>query len=108
MSHADEIACIRIVLLDVAPQIWRTIEVPSTASLRGLHEAIQAVVPFENRHLFLFEISERRYGIPDREWGDDIRDAKNIRIGVLIDRGVTEFTYTYDFGDDWIVSREVV
>lgn len=101
MSRADEIARIRIELLDVTPQIWRTIEVPSTASLRGLHDAIQAVVPFDNRHLFMFEIDERRYGIPDREWGADMRDAKNIRIGALIDRGVTELTYTYDFGDDW-------
>ena len=101
MSHADRIARIRIVLLDVAPQIWRTIEVPSTASLRGLHDAIQAVVPFDNRHLFMFEIGERRYGISDREWGTDMRDAKNIRIGALIDRGVTDLTYTYDFGDDW-------
>jgi len=101
VSRADEIARIRIELLDVTPQIWRTIEVPSTASLRGLHDAIQAVVPFDNRHLFLFEIGERRYGIPDREWGADMRDAKNIRIGALIDRGVTELTYTYDFGDDW-------
>ena len=101
MSRADEITRIRIELLDVTPQIWRTIEVPSTASLRGLHDAIQAVVPFDNRHLFMFEIGERRYGIPDREWGADMRDAKNIRIGALIDRGVTELTYTYDFGDDW-------
>ena len=101
MSRADEIARIRIVLLDVTPQISRTIEVLSTASLRGLHDAIQAVIPFDNRHLFLFEIGERRYGIPDREWGDDMREAKNIRIGTLIDRRVTEFTYTYDFGDDW-------
>ena len=101
MSRADELARIRIVLLDVTPQIWRTIEVPSTASLRGLHDAIQAVVPFNNCHLFLFEIGDRRYGIPDREWGADMRDAKNIRIGALIDRGVTELTYTYDFGDDW-------
>lgn len=101
MSRADDIARIRIVLLDVTPQIWRTIEVPSTVSLRGLHDAIQAVVPFDNRHLFLFEIGDRRYGIPDREWDADMRDAKNIRIGALIDRGVTELGYTYDFGDDW-------
>jgi hypothetical protein len=101
VSRADDIARIRIVLLDVTPQIWRTIEVPSTVSLRGLHDAIQAVVPFDNRHLFLFEIGDRRYGIPDREWDADMRDAKNIRIGALIDRGVTELGYTYDFGDDW-------
>ncbi len=101
MPQTDRIARIRIELLDVTPKIWRTIEISSTASLRGLHDAIQAVVPFENRHLFMFEIGDRRYGIPDREWGADIRDAKNIRIGALIDRGVSEIAYTYDFGDDW-------
>jgi len=29
------------------------------------------------------------------------RDAANMRIGKLIERGITSFTYTYDFGDDW-------
>lgn len=101
MSRADSVARIRIELLDVTPQIWRTIELPSTASLRGLHAAIQAVVPFDNRHLFMFEVGDRRYGIPDRDWGADLRDAKNIRIGALIDRGACKFACTYDFGDDW-------
>ncbi len=101
MSYGDRTARIRIELLDVTPQIWRTIEVPLTASLRGVHDAIQAVVPFDNRHLFMFELGERRYGIPDREWGADMRDAKNLRLAALIDRGVAELSYTYDFGDEW-------
>lgn len=29
------------------------------------------------------------------------RDAGNIRLAKLIERGITDFTYTYDFGDDW-------
>ncbi|UOK73889.1 plasmid pRiA4b ORF-3 family protein [Ancylobacter polymorphus] len=42
--------------------------------------------------------------MPDPEW-DNLRDRtyspKILRLGALIDRGVTEFSYTYDFGDDW-------
>src|SRR3546814_20507093 len=29
------------------------------------------------------------------------RDAANMRIGKLVERGITSFTYTYDFGDNW-------
>ncbi len=28
-------------------------------------------------------------------------DAKNIKLGALVERGVSTFSYTYDFGDDW-------
>src|SRR3546814_20754358 len=29
------------------------------------------------------------------------RDAANVRIDTLVERGVTSFIYTYDFGDNW-------
>ena len=40
-----------------------------------------------------------------------MRDARNIRLGAILARGETRFTYTYDFGDDWrhtIVVEDVV
>ncbi len=74
-----------------------------TTSLRGLHEIIQAVMLFENYHLFQFDIGDKRYGTPAQEWdyGSATIDAKNIRLGALIERGVDQFSYTYDFGDNW-------
>jgi hypothetical protein len=74
-----------------------------TTSQKGLHDVIQAVMPFENSHLLLFDVGDRRYGIPDREWGHvhETLDAKNIKLGALVERGVSAFSYTYDFGDDW-------
>ena len=73
-----------------------------TTSLRGLHEIIQAAMLFENYHLFQFDIGGKRYGTPDREWdyGSPTIDAKDIRLGVLIERGVDEFSYTFDFADN--------
>ena len=67
------------------PAIWRRVELPATNSLKTLHLAIQACMLFENYHLFRF----------------DIGDAAHMRISKLVERGITSFTYTYDFGDDW-------
>jgi len=103
MNLVDRIARIRIELKDIDPTIWRRVEVPLTTSLKGLHDVIQAVMPFENYHLFLFDVGDKRYGISDPEW-DHVRatlDAKNIKLGALVERGVSAFSYTYDFGDDW-------
>ena len=58
---------------------------------------------FQNYHMFRFDVGEASYGIPlDDDWMDPpTRDAANIRLAKLVERGVTAFTYTYDFGDDW-------
>ena len=104
MSHAGRIARIRIHLDDWRPAIWRRVELPLTATLKGLHDVIQAAMPFDDYHLFEFRADGKRYAILDPEWGD-MRDrtysAKTLRLGTLVDRGVLELAYTYDFGDDW-------
>jgi hypothetical protein len=103
MTRTDSIARIHIELNGIDPTIWRRVEVPLTTSLKGLHDVIQAVMPFDNYHLFRFDVGDRRYGIPDPEWDHvlETHDAKNIKLGALVERGVSAFSYTYDFGDDW-------
>jgi hypothetical protein len=103
MNLVDRIARIRIELKDIDPTIWRRVEVPLTTSLKGLHDVIQAVMPFENYHLFRFDVCDKRYGIPNREWHHvhETLNAKNIKLGALVEGGVSAFSYTYDFGDDW-------
>jgi hypothetical protein len=108
----DQIAQIRITLDDIKPAIWRRVELPISNSLKTLHLAIQAVMLFENYHLFRFDIGESSYGIRfDDDYQDPpTREAGNLRLAKLIERGITTFTYTYDFGDDWrhsIVIEEV-
>ncbi|RYF05437.1 MAG: plasmid pRiA4b ORF-3 family protein, partial [Deltaproteobacteria bacterium] len=102
MSYVDRIARLRITLNDTEPPIWRTVEVPLTTSLKGLHEVIQAAMPFENYHLFDFRVGEQRYAIPVPEFdGPETRHAKLTKLGALIEKGFSEFVYTYDFGDNW-------
>ncbi len=104
-SQIDRIARITVTLDHIKPTIWRRIEVPLTTSLRGVHEAIQAAMLFDNYHLFDFHVEidgkVRRYGIPDPDRFVQISDAKNIKLGTLIARGGRGFTYCYDFGDNW-------
>lgn len=100
----DKIAHLRIELLHLEPCIWRSVEASLTTNLRSLHELIQAVMPWEDYHLYEFTIGDRVYGEPDPEdavWGRKIYQAKGMRLGKLIERGINEFLYTYDFGDNW-------
>jgi hypothetical protein len=100
----DQIARIRIDLEHLEPRIWRRVEVGLSTNLRALHEIIQAVMPWESYHLYEFAIGDRVYGEPDPEdalWDRKVYQAKGLRLSALIERGVTEFHYTYDFGDNW-------
>lgn len=103
MTSNERIARIHIRLDHIKPAIWRRVEVPLTTSLKGLHDVIQAVMLFQDYHLFEFNAGGKRYAVPDPEWdfGRETYAARNVRIGALIDRGITAFDYTYDFGDDW-------
>src|ERR1700757_2457433 len=79
MNLVDRIARIRIELNGINPTTWRRVDVPLTTSLKGLHDVIQAVMPFENYHLFRFDVGDKRYGIANREWDHvhETLDAKN-------------------------------
>lgn len=103
MPQTDRIARIRIDLDDITPAIWRRVEVPLTTSLLDLHEIIQAVMLFDNTHLFQFDVGTQRYAIPNPEW-EDLRqtaDAASTNLATLVDGGIRTFSYTYDFGDNW-------
>ena len=103
MTSNERIARLLVKLDLIEPVIWRRVEVPITTSLKGLHDVIQAVMLFQDYHLFEFNAGGKRYAVPDPEWdfGRETYAARNVRIGALLDRGITTFNYTYDFGDDW-------
>ena len=103
MSSSEKIARIRIALKDIEPAIWRRVDVPLGMHLKGLHDVIQAIFGWQDRQLFKFQVGDKRYGVPSREWGDErkVLQAKSIKIGTLISKSIHHFNYTYDFGDNW-------
>jgi hypothetical protein len=100
---SEHIARIRIGLHDIEPEIWRRVEVPLDLSLKGMHDVIQAVMGWQDCHLFEFTIGEKAYGLPDPEWdhGRKILQAKLAKLETFIAQGVRTFDYVYDMGDNW-------
>jgi hypothetical protein len=97
------IARLHIALAGTEPVIWRRVEVPLAATLAELHDVIQIVMPWDDCHLFQFEVAGAVYGVPDAEmdFAPDMSDAAAISLSDIVADGVKKFAYVYDFGDDW-------
>jgi hypothetical protein len=107
MTAADsvkEICTLRIELCDSDPLIWREVEVPTSTTLKALHEVIQAAMGWFGYHLWEFAIGQRRFGLPmDEDWGTGPRiEAGKVRLREVLTPRRTTMTYVYDFGDDWV------
>jgi hypothetical protein len=99
---ADTIVRLKITLDDVKPAVLRRIEVPFDVRLDRLHLAIQAAMGWTNSHLYEIRAGDVGWGIPDDNWRDGPLDARNARLGdVLEDIGTKTLRYLYDFGDGW-------
>jgi len=106
MAAADsvnEICTLRIELCDSEPLIWRELEVPTSITLKVLHDVIQVAVGWFDLHLWEFRHGKRRYGLPmDEDWGTEpLIEAAKVRLRDVLTPRRTVMTYVYDFGDDW-------
>jgi pRiA4b ORF-3-like protein len=97
--RTDSIVSLKATLRDVRPPIWRRLLVPAGMTLDDLHHAIQAAMGREDAHLHAFDIAGREYGDP-REV-DGAADEARLTVGGMLRSGVSRFSYTYDFGDNW-------
>ena len=106
MATADsvnEICTLRIELCDSDPLIWRQLEVPTSITLKVLHDVIQATMGWLDYHLWEFTVGQRRFGLPmDEDWGTEPRiDVAKVRLREVLTPRKTTISYVYDFGDDW-------
>lgn len=96
-----KIARLKIALADLKPLIWRHLEVPADTTLHGLHKCIQAAFGWSDSHLHAFDIDGAHFSPPDPESALKVLDSRKQPLGELEGK-VEAFTYTYDFGDDWV------
>lgn len=99
----DEIATVRIELRDTDPPIWRQVEVPTSITLKVLHDVVQAAMGWFDCHLWEFTVDRQRYGPPmGQDWGTQPRrDAAKVRLRDVLRPRRTTIDYLYDFGDGW-------
>jgi hypothetical protein len=99
----EQIATLRIELLDTDPLIWRQVEVPISISLKTLHNIVQAAMGWLDYHLWEMRLGKQTYLLPmDEDWGALPRiDGAKVRLSQILKPRKTVIDYTYDFGDSW-------
>jgi hypothetical protein len=94
---------LKVTILDIAPPIWRRLQVPSTIKLCCLHSALQVTMGWTDSHLHQFEKDGKYWGVPERdEFGDlELMDEKLVPLEQLLKAADDSLEYVYDYGDDW-------
>lgn len=109
MAKPPKIITLHVGIDDIAPAIWRRIEVDADITLRGLHHIIQAAFGWTSSHLHEFLLEGRTYAMLDNDGvldsledleqeAFDDRKAKLLRLTYPGQK----FAYQYDFGDSWM------
>ena len=121
VKEMHEVMHLKISLRLPAPyKVYRSFEVPVTATFEKLHEIIQIAFAWDSMHLYEFKVGHSKIGPAKDEKADmfsffedseELLDDKEITLAHL-NRGAKKFTYIYDFGDYWehqisIVKREL-
>ncbi len=104
-SKAPAMAVLRVELLDLEPLIWRRVRVARSLTLEQLHEILQIVMGWQNSHLHEFHAGKLVFGMKDVDENDErenVQDESEWSLKDLLETGVSEFEYVYDFGDDWV------
>lgn len=90
-------------LADIAPPIWRELEVAGELTLFELHTVLQRAFGWQSYHLWCFDIDGLSYGEADEDL--DFEDPERT-LDMVLSKPGARFSYRYDFGDDWV--HEVV
>lgn len=103
-----QILSLKITLNKTKPAIWRAVLVPASVRFFDLHHIIQISMGWKNSHLFEFLVGEYKIGYIDpNEAFEDIADAGEVALDLLLMKEGFTFTYLYDFGDNWQHTVEV-
>jgi hypothetical protein len=103
-----EIYQLNIALMDVRPPIWRRVQVLDSTNLGQLHQVLQVVMGWGDKHLHRFAIDRR--GLEERYESFDAQTHAEHEITlrrIVAVQHTTLFYYEYDFGDGWVHELKV-
>jgi hypothetical protein len=96
----DQVAELKVSLAGFRPPIWRRVQLPVTATLADLHDAIQVLFGWDGDHLHLFEAGKQHYSDPFVSL-DGTGDEQAVRVRDVLTTPGGKIGYTYDFGTCW-------
>jgi hypothetical protein len=92
---------IKVTLNGIRPPVWRRLLVPSSLSLKDLHDILQVAIGWTDSHLHQFVAKGTFYGEPDPEFEMERLDETRVRVDEVLRKEKDAMTYEYDFGDGW-------
>lgn len=103
MNGGAGICQIKITLSGIAPPVWRRVEVPDDITLYRLAAVLIIAMGWHGGHLHQFRIGEEYYGIPDDEFPSEFEthDERETSLKDIVESGIKQFVFEYDFGDGW-------
>lgn len=103
-----EILSLKVTLNATNPAIFRIVHVPSSVTFFDLHHILQISMGWKTSHLFEFIVGIHRIGyVNPVQAFEDLVDANEVTLNLLLpDQGLV-FTYLYDFGDGWEHTVEI-
>jgi len=99
----------RVALKEIAPEIWRRVQVPAAYTFWDLHVAIQDAMGWMDCHLHVFRFAKPRsrkateIGIPDPDGlpGERCLPGWEVPLQKFFSTPGDSCDYEYDFGDGW-------
>ncbi|MGQ9712401.1 MAG: plasmid pRiA4b ORF-3 family protein [Desulfotomaculales bacterium] len=91
----------KVALREVRPPVWRRLQVIGDITLHRLHLVLQAVMGWENHHLYEFVIGGLTFGEPDPDFGTSDWNSRTKKLWQVPPERGAKFLYRYDFGDNW-------
>lgn len=100
---------LKVALKYAKPPVWRSVQLPLTATLGDLHAAIGVLFGWDGDHLHVFHVGGVRYSDPFYEL-EETEDEEEARLRDAFPPGGPKITYVYDFGADWVheITRQKV
>lgn len=92
---------LKIMLSGIKPPTWRRLLVPDSVTFFDLHHIFQITMGWKNAHLFEFRVNNYKLGFIDEDAPKDLADANKVTLDTLVTKFGMQFSYTYDFGDNW-------
>jgi hypothetical protein len=90
---------LKVALKYAKPPVWRSVQLPLTATLGDLHAAIQVLFGWDGDHLHEFHAGGVRCSDPFYEL-EGTEDEEEARLRDAFPPGGPKITYAYDFGAD--------
>lgn len=102
-KKSNEVIQFKINLKGGKPAIWRRFLIEKDIFFDEFHDVIQAVMGWENCHLYEFKVENYTISQINDDFDDfnDSIDSTKITLAEVFKKEKQKIIYTYDFGDSW-------